>query len=74
MEHMMHFDIKSKSFRKGFLDGFTPHYVYFRGLEFRRAFKKDTTIRNAWSQVGNALKEAEETERGRVVKENSRAR
>lgn len=73
-EHMMHFNPRSKSFRRGFLDGFTPQYTYFRGLEFQRAMHTDASIRTAWIKVGEALKQAEKTERGKFGEETRRAR
>lgn len=65
---MPHIHIKSKAFRKGFLDGFTAYYTYFRPRFYTRAHSVDPSIAAAWDKVGDALRSACDTERGSIGK------
>lgn len=58
--------IHSKAFRKGFLDGFTAYYTYFRPQFYTRTVEIDTSLSHAWNAVGRALGEAQEIERGKI--------
>ncbi|MFC3309548.1 hypothetical protein [Blastomonas aquatica] len=65
------FKPRSKSFRKGFLDGWAAHYCYFAPHSFARAQMIKPSIRAAWLSVGDALRDAEKSEREDIGK-NSR--
>lgn len=60
--------LHSKSFRKGLLDGFTAYYQYFQDQKYPRARTVDPSVGAAWRAVGDALKYAEVTERGKIGK------
>lgn len=64
---------QSKAFRKGFLDGFTAYYTYFRPQFYNRTVAVDPSICGAWKSVGDALGEAHEVERGRIGKTTRKA-
>jgi hypothetical protein len=60
--------LHSKSFRKGLLGGFTAYYQYFQDQKYPRAKTIDPSVGAAWRAVGDALKHAELTERGKIGK------
>ncbi len=62
------FNLRSKRFRKGFLDGFTAYYCYFQERTPSRCAAADATLSHAWREVGSALEKASNQERGKIVK------
>jgi hypothetical protein len=70
---MAHVNPASKAFRRGFLDGFTAYYLYFNGRKYPRARSIDPSVRSAWLAVGDALKSAEDIERGNIGKSTGKA-
>lgn len=70
---MAHIDLHSKAFRKGFLDGFTAYYAYFRPQSYSRAKAIDPSLAKAWIDVGAALRVAEYSERGTVGKKSRKS-
>jgi hypothetical protein len=63
----------SKPFQKGFLEGFTAHFLYFQHQKYPRASAIDPSIGAAWRDVGDALKFAEEMERGKIGKSSRKS-
>lgn len=63
-----HFNLRSKAFRTGLLDGFTSYYLFFGEQDYQRARLIDSSVRGAWKRVGSALSEAEIFERGDLGK------
>ncbi len=69
----MHFNPRSKSFRKGLLDGFAAHYRLNVGITFERTMKTDASVSAAWYEVGKALSKSDIIERGKLGQETRRA-
>lgn len=62
-----HFNLRSKAFRGGMLDGFTSYYLFFGDQSYPRARSIDSSMRGAWQRVGSALSSADVFERGEFV-------
>lgn len=71
--HVPHFNLRSKRFRKGFLDGFTAYYTVFHRRASSQGEEFDSTIGAAWRQVGCALEKAEKVERGKIGKTSGKS-
>lgn len=71
-DSIMQFNIRSKNFRNGFIDGFTAYYHFRNGIVFSRASKTDASMQTSWAEIGKALKKAENIERGNISKETRR--
>jgi hypothetical protein len=65
--------IKSKAFREGFCDGFTAYLDTFAENKFPRSSGVEVSVARAWSDVGEALREAEKTGWGEVGKRSTKA-
>lgn len=48
----------SKSFKKGFAQGFSAPFLFFAPLTVRRPTQFNGSVAEAWSDVGRALNEA----------------
>lgn len=65
MAPMMHFRPISKSLRRGLIDGLSAPTLLLQRNQFRRATNIDASLKKAWSDVGKALADADQTERKR---------
>lgn len=61
-------NFRSMAFRKGFLEGIAAYYDYFEIQTYPRAKSIDTSVGGAWRAVGDALRQAELSERGKIGK------
>lgn len=61
---MPRFNLHSKAFRQGFLDGFTAYYLLTDRQSYRRARSVDPSVGAAWQAVGDAMRAADQIEWG----------
>jgi len=63
----------SKSLCEGFREGFTAYYDVFRTNSYPRTSRVDASVGKAWRDVGDALRQAESTQRGNLGEKYAKA-
>lgn len=63
----------TKSFKKGFAQGFSAPFLFFAPLTIRRPAQFNGSVAEAWSDVGRALNEATQKQ-GATIEQKPRTK